>query len=88
MQLELFLFVDFHASHTMANNFVGAFNIVITRREFDVFHGKIGIADHLVFVGPDEHHWSAIGVSSDRVQPKLDEPDGVRFVALAVFVAS
>ena len=88
MQLELFLFVDFHASHTMANNFVGAFNVIITPREFDVFHGKIGFADHLVFVGPNEHHWSVIGVSSDGVQPKFDEADGVRFVALAVFVAS
>ena len=50
MQLELFLLVDFHASHTMANNIIGTFNIIITHGKFGVFHGEVGAADHLVFV--------------------------------------
>ena len=88
MQLEVFLFEDFHAAHMLANNFIGAFDGKIARGKGDVFHGKISAADNLVFVGPDEHHWGAIGISCDGVQPKFDEQDRVLLVALAVFVTS
>ena len=73
----------------LANNFVGTFDVSITCRELDVaLGGQIGALDYLVFVAPDQQHRGPIGISCDGVQPKFDEPDRVRFVALAVFVAS
>ena len=86
MQIEQFGLVDFHVLDVGPNDFVCAFDVIVTRREVKVALGEIGATDNQVLVSPDEQDGCPAREPCHRVQPKINCHQRLLLVAFAVRV--